>query len=374
MLKSIRVLLLAFVLGGISLYAETPRKTPEVLSLSAAIVDHFFLISEEQLRTITIEKGTWAPIDHATLTEILERNPNISRMVTGGSGVNVIKGLAHFKHRCAVVGKIGSDDKGEFFLRNMRRAGVDSYLEQGKLPTGQAICFITPDAERTFRSYLGASHSLTDMQLKDEYFEGVKLFHVEGYQVVDPDLVLRSLKKAKEKGVMISLDLANVEIVRRNKEFLFQILPDYIDILFCNELEAKELTGLPPKEACSNLASLCQIAVVTMSERGCWTQSGKSLFYSPAFAVNALDSTGAGDLFASGFLHGYLTNEPLQKCAWLGCLTASYVVKMLGAEIPDQIWDEIHQRIEDEDPFKTSLMLDKGAQELEEGPEYLKAG
>ena len=111
-----------------------------------------------------------------------------------------------------------------------------------------------------------------------------------------------------------------------------------------------------------------------MSERGCWTQSGKSLFYSPAFAVNALDSTGAGDLFASGFLHGYLTHEPLQKCAWLGCLTASYVVKMLGAEISDQIWDEIHQRIEEEDPFKTSLMSDKADQVFEEDPVDLKAG
>lgn len=374
MLKSIRVLLLALVFGAATLYADVSRKTPEVLSLSAAIVDHFFLISEEQLRTITIEKGTWAPIDHATLTEILERNPNISRMVTGGSGVNVIKGLAHFNHRCAVVGKIGSDDKGEFFLRNMRRAGVESFLQQGKLPTGQAICFITPDAERTFRSYLGASHSLTDMELKNEHFEGVSLFHVEGYQLVDPDLVTRSLKKAKEMGVTISLDLANVEIVRRHKEFIFQILPEYVDIVFCNETEAKELTGLPPKEACSNLASLCEVAVVTMSERGCWTQSGKSLFYSPAFAVNALDSTGAGDLFASGFLHGYLTNEPLQKCAWLGCLTASYVVKMLGAEIPDQIWDEIHKRVEEEDPFKTSFMNDKADQVSEEDRGYLVAG
>jgi len=374
MLKSIRVLLFILVFGSATGYADVSRKTPEVLGLSAAIVDHFFLISEEQLRTITIEKGTWAPIDHATLTEILARNPNISRMVTGGSGVNVIKGLAHFNHRCAVVGKIGSDDKGEFFLRNIRRAGVESFLQQGKLPTGQAICFITPDAERTFRSYLGASHSLTDIELKNEYFEGVSLFHVEGYQLVDPDLVTRSLKKAKEMGVTISLDLANVEIVRRHKEFIFQILPEYVDIVFCNETEAKELTGLPPKEACSNLASLCEVAVVTMSERGCWTQSGKSLFYSPAFAVNALDSTGAGDLFASGFLHGYLTNEPLQKCAWLGCLTASYVVKMLGAEIPDQIWDEIHKRVEEEDPFKTSFVNDKADQVSEEDRGYLMAG
>jgi len=374
MMNYFKAFMLVLVFLGTSLHANATRKTPEVLSLSAAIVDHFFLISEEQLRMITTEKGTWAPIDYPTLCRILERNPNISRMIPGGSGTNVIKGLTHFNHYCAIIGKVGSDEKGDFFLRSMRKLGVDTYMQQGRLPTGQAICFITPDAERTFRSYMGASHSLTDLDLEDKLFEGVTIFHIEGFQLVDCDLVLRALKKAKNAGVMVSMDLANREIVRRNKDFLLKILPEYVDFVFCNESEAKEITGLPAKEACTSLASFCEVAVVTMSQKGCWTQSGKSLFYTPAFAVNAIDTTGAGDLFASGFLHGVLTDEPLQKCAWLGSLVSSYVVKMVGAEIPDQIWEEIHKRVEEEDPFKMTFLHDKSDQYLEEDFPLQRAG
>jgi len=340
------------------LKGETAQKqVPEVLSLGAAIVDHFFMISDEQLRTITLtaEKGTWAPIDYETLCTILKRNPDAFQIVPGGTAVNVMKGLSHFKHPCRVVGKIGSDDKGEFYLRMMRKLGIDAQLEEGKLPTGQSICFITPDAERTFLTYLGSSHSLTDMKLEDHLFEGVRLFHLEGFQLVDPDLTITALKKAKRAGMTISMDLANIEIVRRNKDFLLKILPKYVDIVFCNEQEAKELFGLPAKEACSALANFCEVAVVTMSERGCWTQSGNSLFYTPAFNVKAIDSTGAGDLFASGFLHGFLCEEPLQKCSWLGSLVSSYVVKVVGAEIPQALWKEIHDRIDSEDPFRTIL-------------------
>ena len=354
-MKVFNALLMSCFFCITTLKAETPKKTPEVLSLCSAMVDHFFLISEEQMHLFMLEKGTWAPIDYPTLCSILKNNPNASRMLPGGSGVNVIKGLAQLNHRCAALGKIGSDEKGEFFLRSLRKLGIATYMQEDKIPTGQAICFITPDAERTFCTYMGASHNLTEMQLDDSLFEGITLFHVEGFQLVDRDLLTRALNKAKKAGIQVSLDLGNHKIVQSNREFLLDILPEYVDFVFCNQAEARELTGLPPKEACTYLASLCEVAVVTMGERGCWTQSGKSLFYTPSFAVNAVDTTGAGDLFASGFLHGILADEPLQKCAWLGSLVASYVVGVVGSQIPDHMWEEIHKRIEKEDPFKTCL-------------------
>ena len=354
-MKVFNALLLSCFFCITTLKAETPKKPAEVLSLSSAMVDHLFWISEEQMRLIAPEKGTWASIDYPTLCSLLNKNPNISRMFPGGSGVNVIKGLVQLNHCGAILGKIGSDEKGEFFLNSLRKLGIDAYLQEEKLPTGQAICFITPDGEQTFRSYLGASYNLTEMQLDDSLFEGITIFHVEGYQLVDRDLVLRTLNKAKKAGVKISLSLANHKIVQSNHEFLLEVLPEYIDFIFCNQAEARELTGLPPKEACTSLASLCEVAVVTMGERGCWTQSGTSLFYTPSFAVKAVDTTGAGELFISGFLHGILTHEPLQKCAWLGSLVASYIVQVAGSQIPDHMWEEIHKRIEKEDPFKTCL-------------------
>lgn len=341
------LLLTSFGLRGESYDPNAPQKYT-VLTLSAAIIDYLFLISEDELRAVTHEKGSWAPIDYPTLTSILDRNPGISKMVPGGSGANIIKGLAQLGEQCAIVGKIGNDDKGEFYVNSMKNLGIGLFLERGNLPTGQAICLITPDANRTFRTYLGASHSLSDLPIHPEMFQEVKLFHIEGYQLVDRELVSKALQIAKNAQVKISMALANTEIVRRNKEFILEILDKYVDIVFCNEKEAKALLGLPALEACGKLASLCEVAVVTMSHKGAWVQRGAEKSFQPPMLVNVIDRTGACDLYASGFLYGYLHGDSLDKCNWLGMLLSSYVVKRIGAEIPDPIWVEIRERIQEE--------------------------
>ncbi|MCB1072655.1 MAG: adenosine kinase [Chlamydiales bacterium] len=318
----------------------------EVLTLSAAIMDHYFDITEEQLKLITNEKGGWAPIDRATLTSILSKSETVSKMVPGGSGANVSKGLAQLGEKCALIGKVGDDDKGEYYTKKLQDYGVISLFKKGTLPTGEAICLITPDGERTFRTYLGASHSLTDLTFDKELFtHKIRHFHLEGYQLVDQDLVLRMLKLAKKANVTISIDLANVEIVRRNEQFIREILKNYIDIVFCNEREAKALTGLSASESCDMLAKLCDIAVVTMSERGSWIRRGDTKVYMEALSVKAIDTTGAGDLYASGFLHGYLQGYPLKDCAWIAAFVSSHVVKRIGPEIPKPVWEEIKNQI-----------------------------
>ncbi len=330
-------------------YNTDALKEYKVLSLSSAIIDHYFFITDEQLKSMTNEKGGWAPIDYATLTFILDKNQGISKMVPGGSGANVIKGMARLGEKCAIIGKIGADEKGEYYSKKLREGDIVPLFEKGTLPTGQAICLITPDGERTFRTYLGASHSLTDLTFDKELFnDKMKLFHIEGYQLIDRDLVIRTLKIAKEGGVAVSMDLANIEIVRRNKEFIHNILDRYVDILFCNESEAKVLTGTNASESCDKLAAFCDIAIVTMGERGSWVRRGNEKVYMEALSVNTIDSTGAGDLYASGFLHGYLRGYPLKKSAWLGALLSSHVVKRVGTEIPDTVWEEIRQVISEE--------------------------
>ncbi|MCP5505899.1 MAG: adenosine kinase [Chlamydiales bacterium] len=319
----------------------------EVLTLSAAIVDHYFFISENELKAVSTEKGGWAPIDYSTLKAIMEQGINVSKMVTGGSGANVIKGMAQLGDKCGIVGKVGDDEKGKYYAKKLKDLGITPLFEKGSLPTGQAICLITPDGERTFRTYLGASHSLSSLCLGEEIWpKHLKLFHVEGYQLLDRDLIVRVLKYAKNRNVKISLDLANIEIVRRNKEFVEDILKKYVDIVFCNEREAQILTDSSARESCHLLAEWCEIAVVTMSERGSWVQKGDDRIFMEALSTTGvIDTTGAGDLYAAGFLHGYLKGYPLKKCAWIGALTSSYVVKRIGAEISEAVWEEIHERI-----------------------------
>ncbi|MCB1109974.1 MAG: adenosine kinase [Chlamydiia bacterium] len=337
-----------FIMPNLLSAEESELSDYQVVTLSAAIIDHYFFITDDQLRLMTNEKGGWAPIDYPTLSSILEKNKGVSKMVPGGSGANVIKGLSHLGEKCAIIGKVGSDDKGEYYWKKMQEIGITPLLEKGPLPTGQAICLITPDGERTFRTYLGASHSLADFDINPKIFEKAKLFHIEGFQLVDPDLVIRTLKMARKAGLKISMDLGNPEIVRRNKEFIHDILDKYIDILLCNEREAKELTGLSATSACDKLSAFCEVVVVTMSERGSWARCGSEKVYMEAFSVSTIDTTGAGDLYASGFLHGYLQGEPLQKCAWMGALVASHVIRRVGAEIPEAIWEEIRCQISEE--------------------------
>lgn len=321
----------------------------EVLALSSAIVDHYFLISEAELKTLSSEKGGWTPIDYSTLKAIMDQGIDISKMVTGGSGANVIKGLAQLGNKCGIIGKVGDDEKGKYYEKKLKALGVIPLFEKDSLPTGQAICLITPDGERTFQTYLGASFSLSSLSLalgEEIWSEGLKLFHVEGYQLVDRNLVIRALEHAKSRNVKISLDLGNMEIVRQNKEFIEDILKKYVDIVFCNEHEARILTGSSAQESCDQLEKWCEVAVVTMGTRGSWVRKGdERVFMEALLSPGVIDTTGAGDLYAAGFLHGYLKGYSLRKCAWIGALTSSCVVKRIGAEIPETVWEEIYERI-----------------------------
>jgi len=316
-----------------------------VLSLSSAIVDHCLLISDEDLNDITSEKGGWAPVDYRTFCALLDENPD-SIMIPGGSGVNVIKGLAHLGEKCAVIGKIGNDKKGEYYQNYMKGLGITSLLKVENLPTGQTICFITPDKQRTFRTYIGASHCLNNLKLDPSLFKDIQLFHIEGYQLIDHDLVIRALIQAKKNNVKVSMDLANIEIVRRNKDFIWDLIETIVDILFCNEMEAEELTGMNASDACAYLSKFCEIAVVTMSEKGSWAQRGEEKIHTPAQTVETMDTTGAGDYFTGGFLQAYLRHATLKKCAWQGALLASYVVQVIGADIPEDDWEEILQEVQ----------------------------
>ena len=282
----------------------------DALGLSHTIIDHYLFVTESELQSQAHEKGGWTPIDHPTLLDILAKNTNLATTAPGGSAANVIKGLAQLGHTCAVIGKVGADAPGEYYAKSMLKQGIVPILHQDALPTGQAICFITPDGERTFKTYLGASHSSSDLFIDLDLIKNVHLLHIEGYQLIDPDFILRTLQQAQEAGTIISIDLGNVEIVRRHKHFIYNILKEYVHIVFCNECEAEELTDLLPSEDCDTLSTFCDIAVVTMSEKGSWACSGNHKIYMEAFSVPVIDTTGAGDFFASGFLHGHLKGAP----------------------------------------------------------------
>ncbi|MGM0440740.1 MAG: adenosine kinase [Chlamydiota bacterium] len=321
-------------------------KKPEILTIGAPLVDQVIHVDEQFLETITGEKGGMLLVDDKAITDIIERSGQLPQRVPGGSAANTIKGLANLGHNCAMAGKIGDDWLGSFYKDALAANGIVSHLALSSTPTGQVLCLITPDGERTMRTFLGASIEITPQNLTDEMFEGIKHVHIEGYGIANGKLVQAVVAAAKKVNATISLDLASFEIVHNFRKELDAILDQKLDLLFCNEDEAHAYTGLKEEnEAVQKLGKLCHTSVICMGDRGCWTSSSGKHAHHEAYPVKPLDTTGAGDLFASGFLHGYLQGRPINECAHYGALIGAEVVQIQGAELPPTTWQKIKTTI-----------------------------
>lgn len=296
-----------------------------IVGIGAPVVDHLAFVEEVQ----GINGGMVA-ISENELYERLALHQ--WKQVTGGSATNTLKGLNQLGNTCCLVGKIGEDGAGEFFRNQI---GFPTYLITDLKPTAQCLVYITPNGERTFKTFLGASVQLKWEDLNPYYFEKADLIHIEGY-------TLNADKVTEKAGEMsecpISFDLASFEMVDQHKNRIIPFLQNSVDILFCNELESKALTGLEAKEACQELLKYVPLAVVTQKEKGGYIGFLNSVQKFEAYPVKALDSTGAGDLFSSGFLHAYLQEKPLLECAKLGALIAREVVQVIGTELSSDIW------------------------------------
>lgn len=324
-----------------------PNTHYEVIGLGAPFIDHILKVSDNFLEKIPGAKGGMEPVDYDTFLQILESSGcgSSATVTSGGSSANTIRGLAELGHPCALVGKIGSDSAGNFFLESLARLGVTSFLLPTPTPTGQVLCLVTPDGQRTCRDFLGASLEMQADDLHPSLFARVKLAHIEGYTLMNDSLTQRGMAYAQAAGAKISFDLASFELVEKYKFRLITLLKTYVDILFANTDEARALTGKGPEEACALLKDLCDTVVVTTGEKGCWVGQGDLLLHCPAFPVKPFDTTGAGDLFSAGFLHGYLRRQGLEDCARYGALVAAEVVQIDGAEIPEETWKKLRGKI-----------------------------
>ncbi len=316
----------------------------KILGIGAPILDNVIVVTEAEFHRVNGQKGGMEVIDHKTLVKILEKCPNAPIILAGGSATNTIKGLAQFGHPCTLVGKIGSDQTARILLNALKKLAITPQYKVSTTPTGQAICLITPDKERTCRTCPGAAMELAAAELESHWFEDIDLVHIEGYSLLNQTLPDRAMTLAQEHGAKISFDLASFEIAHHYQEHIVKLISHHIDVLFANEIEVKALTGLDPERGCDILKDMCETVVVFLGEEGGWVARGDEKVRYPAFKASPLDTTGAGDLFASGFLHGYLQGSPLDECAKFGARTGSAVVEAHGAEIPPEIWSEIRQQ------------------------------
>lgn len=284
-------------------------------------------------------------VDYDTFLNLLKESSQQPVSSIGGCTLNTLRGLASLGHSCALFGKIGQDQHGERLRAHLSELNIRSHLISVDQPTAQVACLVTSDSERTMCSFLGAGAYLKPEELSPQLFAGVKLVHIEGYLFACQGVVQRAMELAKQAGAVLSFDLANFEIVSKYKSEISQLLSKHVDIVFANAQESFKLTGLQPKESCLLLKDLTEIAIVKMGEQGGWVADAQQQLFYPAVNVHAVDTTGAGDFFASGFLHGYLKNKELLECARNGAWIASEVVKVIGTEIPPKKWEEIRNAI-----------------------------
>ncbi|MBN2681127.1 MAG: adenosine kinase [Bacteroidales bacterium] len=319
----------------------------KILGLGNALVDVMTQLNDDSfLAQHELPKGSMQLVDLQTSGNILKNAANLPQSLSsGGSAANTIHGIACMGAATGYIGSVGNDSYGEFFRKDMAAKNIEPKLFVSNTETGRAIALISPDSERTFATFLGAAVEMTPEALTDNLFAGYDILHTEGYLVFNNSLILEALVKAKKNGLKVSLDMASFNVVEANLDFLKTLIKDYVDIVFANEEEAKALTGMEPEQALDEISKFCEIAVVKIGAKGSLIKSGD--YKVAVSAINAVckDTTGAGDLFASGFLYGLSNNWDLKKCGNTGSILAGNVIEVIGAKMPEERWERIYKMV-----------------------------
>lgn len=320
----------------------------KILGIGNALVDLLIETeNDEILAELNLPKGSMQLVDNDTKALIAEKSNKLSKsMASGGSAANTIHGIARLGTETAFIGTVGKDETGKFFSDDLEKSNIKPLLIYSESPSGLASTLISTDGERTFGTFLGAAIELDADKLNKDHFKDYDILHIEGYLVQNHKLVEQALKLAKVNGMKVSIDLASYNVVEDNLEFLKEMIEKYVDIVFANEEEAKAFTGLEPEEALEEISSLVDIAIVKVGKEGSFIKSGDEKFKIGVIDTTVVDTTGAGDLYAAGFLHGIVNNKGFEYSGKLGALLAGTVIQDLGAKISDEKWKSIHSEIE----------------------------
>jgi len=308
----------------------------DVAAIGNAIVDVIAPASDAFLSAEGLDKGAMMLIDEAR-GEALYGKMAAGVETSGGSAGNTIAGIASFGGKAAYLGKVAKDQLGEVFTHDMRSQGAwfDVPALTGGPATARCLINVTPDGERTMCTYLGASIALTPDDIPGEIIERAKIVYLEGY-LFDPSEARRAFAKAaglaRAAGRMIALTLSDAFVVERHREALKDFIDGQVDVLFANESEITALYQTTDFDAAmSAVAKQVKIAAVTRSAQGSVIAAGGEQILVPAEKIEkVVDTTGAGDQYAAGFLHGLAQGRPLHVCGALGSLAASEVITHYG--------------------------------------------
>lgn len=318
-----------------------------VLGLGNALVDVLVRLENDTLlEKLNLPKGSMQLVDDDSANKVMEAISHLNKdLASGGSAANTIHGLASLGVKTGFIGKIGRDELGQVFKSDMSGNNITPCLSESKADSGKAIALISPDSERTFATYLGAAIELSADDLKEELFEGYTHFHVEGYLVQNKPLIEKAFQMAKAKGLKTCIDLASFNVVEDNLEFLKNLVHQYVDIVFANEEEAKAYTGKEGEDALHELAIGTEVAVLKLGKDGSLIKRNDEVVKVGIIPVDSIDTTGAGDLYAAGFLYGLINNLDLEKCGNIGSILSGHVIEVIGPKMSNETWSVIHEKV-----------------------------
>lgn len=317
------------------------------IGLGNALVDVLLrLENDDVLPEIGIQKGAMDMIDRGQMIRIRKAQEHLEQTRTpGGSVCNTMRAMSFLGANSGFIGKIGDDSVGKFYEEALEKAGVAAYFVKTEGVSGSCTVLISRDGERTMGTFLGPGPTITPDEISEEVLSRYQCIYIEGYLLVNEPLVRTTMEKAKRLGLKVALDLSNFNIVNAFKGMLEDLIPKYVDILFSNESEAEAFTGQRAAEAVRTLSELVEVSLVTLGKEGALIGSHGQVYSIPAEGGKPVDTTGAGDNFAAGFLYGQSVGASLVQSARIGSLLAGYVIDVVGPQIPEDKWEQIKLKV-----------------------------
>lgn len=319
----------------------------KVMGIGNALIDIMAELQDEALlKKYSFAKGSQEHISKEVFDQFYqELSLSGAKFIPGGSAANTIHALASLDHKTAFIGAIGNDDYGKMFEEDLSQAGVYTDLFRKEGDTGKVLHLKTPDNSITRIAYIGVNGDLTPDDLSDKYLSNYSHLLIDGYMVPNEDFVQALADSNDIQYMKVVFDLASSHIAEGHREFLKRFIKSTVDILFANDLEAFSYTGNEPERAIRSMVKDCEVVVIKKGDKGSLIQRGSEFYPIPSSPANVVESSGAGDLYAAGFLYGLLRNYHLTHCGKIGAFLASKVLEVEGGKISSEDWREIKKMI-----------------------------
>ncbi len=321
-----------------------------VIGIGNALTDMLVSLKDDAvLGEFKLSKGSMTLVDSDLQNNISKSVAGLPYSLSlGGSAGNTIRAMAKLGSSVGFIGKVGRDKTGDFFEQALINLSVEPFILRGQDHSGRCVSLVSTDGERTMATSLGAAIEMTHTEIPVTIFEGYDCLYVEGYLVQDHALIENVIASAKEAGLKIAIDLASYNVVEENLEFLRALVAKYVDIIFANEDEAHTFTGeQEPLNALQYISNMCELAVVKIGTKGALIKQGDEVVHVGIMAAaKRIDTTGAGDFYAAGFLAGLCQGLNLRQCGTIGAITAGKVIEVVGTTFGDEAWSEIFMLVE----------------------------